>query len=256
MTALAIGFVTRRAQHPRRHRDRGAVRGRVRPRRVHVQHDPGLRRRPVRVPVRVAAADRRRGPRRAGDPRHDRARRRRRCSGRSCSTRRSTRRARPRPDSASRRSSTCSWRSSRVTIVVSLQAVGIILVVAMLVTPAATAQLLTVRFGSLVAARRRDRDRVVRAGPVRLVLARRRRSGATIVLVQTALFLVALALGPRTGLLRRRRRRTRDGERPPARRRPLNDHRSGDAGRPDALHRAAVRGAEVEPRSPPAQLSF
>ena len=34
-----------------------------------------------------------------------------------------------------------------LTIVISLQAVGIILVVAMLVTPAATAQLLTVRFG-------------------------------------------------------------------------------------------------------------
>ena len=37
-----------------------------------------------------------------------------------------------------------------LTIVVSLQAVGIILVVAMLVTPAATGQLLTVRFGMLV----------------------------------------------------------------------------------------------------------
>ncbi len=38
-----------------------------------------------------------------------------------------------------------------LTIVVSLQAVGIILVVAMLVTPAATAQLLTQRFGRLIA---------------------------------------------------------------------------------------------------------
>jgi len=38
-----------------------------------------------------------------------------------------------------------------MTIVVSLQAVGIILVVAMLVTPAATAQLLTLRFGRLIA---------------------------------------------------------------------------------------------------------
>src|SRR4029077_12988081 len=37
-----------------------------------------------------------------------------------------------------------------VTIVVSIQAVGIIMVVAMLVTPAATAQLLVVRFGQLV----------------------------------------------------------------------------------------------------------
>ena len=38
-----------------------------------------------------------------------------------------------------------------LTIVVSLQAVGIILVVAMLVTPAATAQMLTVRFTRLMA---------------------------------------------------------------------------------------------------------
>ena len=37
-----------------------------------------------------------------------------------------------------------------VTIVVSIQAVGIIMVVAMLVTPAATAQLLVVRFGRLM----------------------------------------------------------------------------------------------------------
>jgi len=38
-----------------------------------------------------------------------------------------------------------------MTIVVSIQAVGIILVVAMLTTPAATAQLLTARFGRLMA---------------------------------------------------------------------------------------------------------
>src|SRR5450756_2724211 len=38
-----------------------------------------------------------------------------------------------------------------LTIVVSIQAVGIILVVAMLTTPAATAQLLTARFGRLIA---------------------------------------------------------------------------------------------------------
>ena len=38
-----------------------------------------------------------------------------------------------------------------VTIVVSIQAVGIIMVVAMLVTPAATAQLLVVRYGRMVA---------------------------------------------------------------------------------------------------------
>ena len=37
-----------------------------------------------------------------------------------------------------------------MTIVVSIQAVGIIMVVAMLVTPAATGQLLVVRFWDLV----------------------------------------------------------------------------------------------------------
>ena len=91
-----------------------------------------------------------------------------------------------------------------LTIVVSLQAVGIILVVAMLVTPAATGQLLTVRFGTLVVL-----AVVIGIGSsiVGLYVSYWLdvASGATIVLVQTALFLIALALGPRTGLLSRRR---------------------------------------------------
>jgi manganese/iron transport system permease protein len=91
-----------------------------------------------------------------------------------------------------------------LTIVVSLQAVGIILVVAMLVTPAATGQLLTVRFGMLVLL-------AVAIGIGSSVLGLYVSywldvaTGATIVLVQTGLFLVALALGPRRGLLSRRR---------------------------------------------------
>jgi manganese/iron transport system permease protein len=91
-----------------------------------------------------------------------------------------------------------------LTIVVSLQAVGIILVVAMLVTPAATGQLLTVRFGMLVAL-------AVTIGIGSSIVGLYVSywldvaSGATIVLVQTALFLIALAFGPRTGLLSRRR---------------------------------------------------
>jgi manganese/iron transport system permease protein len=91
-----------------------------------------------------------------------------------------------------------------LTIVISLQAVGIILVVAMLVTPAATAQLLAVRFGRLMAV-----AVVVGVGAsiVGLYLSYwlDAASGATIVLVETAAFLAALALGPRTGLLARRR---------------------------------------------------
>jgi manganese/iron transport system permease protein len=91
-----------------------------------------------------------------------------------------------------------------LTIVVSLQAVGIILVVAMLVTPAATGQLLTVRFGALVAL-------AVAIGIGSSIVGLYVSywldvaSGATIVLVQTGLFLVALGFGPRTGLLGRRR---------------------------------------------------
>jgi len=90
-----------------------------------------------------------------------------------------------------------------LTIVVSIQAVGIILVVAMLVTPAATAQLLTVRFGLLLGL-----AIVIGVGSaiagLYLSYWLEAASGATIVLVETALFLVALLLGPRTGVLARR----------------------------------------------------
>jgi ABC-type Mn2+/Zn2+ transport system permease subunit len=94
-----------------------------------------------------------------------------------------------------------------LTIVVSLQAVGIILVVAMLITPAATAQLLSLRFGRLMLL-------AIGMGVGSAVLGLYASywfdtpSGATIVLVQTAGFLLALGLGPRTGLLAMRRRAT------------------------------------------------
>jgi ABC-type Mn2+/Zn2+ transport system permease subunit len=90
-----------------------------------------------------------------------------------------------------------------VTIIVSIQAVGIILVVAMLVTPPATAQLLVVRF---------DRMTVVAAGLATLAAViglygsfyLNVASGPAIVLVETGFFLAALVLGPRTGLAARR----------------------------------------------------
>ena len=88
-----------------------------------------------------------------------------------------------------------------VAIVVSLQAVGIILVVAMLVTPAATAQLLTRSFGRLLAIS-------ALIGVVAPVIGlyvsywANSASGATIVLVETAVFLVAVVVG-RNGALRR-----------------------------------------------------
>ena len=87
-----------------------------------------------------------------------------------------------------------------VTIVVSIQAVGIIMVVAMLVTPAATAQLLVIRFGRMMAVG-------VALAAVSAVLGLylsfylNLASGASIVLVETVLFVIALVLGPKTGLL-------------------------------------------------------
>ena len=94
-----------------------------------------------------------------------------------------------------------------LTIVVSLQAVGIILVVAMLVTPAATAQLLSIHFARLMLL-----AIVLGVGGAVVGLYAsfwlNVASGATIVLVQTAAFLAAMALGPRTGLLARWRRGT------------------------------------------------
>jgi manganese/iron transport system permease protein len=91
-----------------------------------------------------------------------------------------------------------------LTIVISLQAVGIILVVAMLVTPAATAQLLADRFSRMLAV-------AVAIGIVAPIIGlyvsfwTNTASGAVVVLVETAMFLLALGLGPRSGLLRRRR---------------------------------------------------
>jgi len=93
-----------------------------------------------------------------------------------------------------------------VTIVVSIQAVGIIMVVAMLVTPPATAQLIVVRFGRMMvlAALLATISAVFGLyASFYLNLA----SGASIVLVETVLFVVALLLGPRTGLLSRASRR-------------------------------------------------
>jgi manganese/iron transport system permease protein len=87
-----------------------------------------------------------------------------------------------------------------LAIVVSLQAVGIILVVAMIVTPAATAQLLTTSFGRLM-------QLAVLLGVVSSIVGLylsfwlNAASGATIVLVETAIFVAVLALSPRTGLV-------------------------------------------------------
>lgn len=90
-----------------------------------------------------------------------------------------------------------------ITIVVSLQAVGIILVVAMLVTPAATAHLVTVRFTRLMLSAAAIG---IASAVVGLYISYWLdvASGATIVLVQTLWFAVTLVLGPR-GLIARQR---------------------------------------------------
>jgi manganese/iron transport system permease protein len=98
-----------------------------------------------------------------------------------------------------------------VTIVVSIQTVGIIMVVSMLVTPAATAQLLVIRFGRMMAVG-------VALAAVSAVLGLylsyylNLASGASIVLVETFFFGIALVLGPKTGLLSRGWRRATTAE--------------------------------------------
>ena len=91
-----------------------------------------------------------------------------------------------------------------VTIVVSIQAVGIVMVVAMLVTPAATAQLLVIRFDRLMLLAAILAAAAAVSG-LYLSFYANLASGASIVLLETAFFLVALLLGPRTGLLSRQR---------------------------------------------------
>ena len=89
-----------------------------------------------------------------------------------------------------------------LTIVISLQAVGIILVVAMLVTPAATGQLVARSFGRLVA----TAVLVGIASPIiglYLSYWLNAASGATIVLVETAIFGIALLARRAIGTRRR-----------------------------------------------------
>jgi len=89
-----------------------------------------------------------------------------------------------------------------ITIVISLQAVGIILVVAMLVTPAATAQLMTVRLTRMIVLAAVIGATTSVAG-LYLSYWLDVASGATIVLVQTATFIAALAVARTAGILRR-----------------------------------------------------
>ena len=112
-----------------------------------------------------------------------------------------------------------------VTIVISIQAVGIILVVAMLVTPAATARLLVDRFVPMLAMGSVIGVSVGIVGyylSFHLGLA----SGGTIVLVATGAFLLAFVASPTHGVLAHRRQRhaRHDVVAPAIDRRPGHEH--------------------------------
>ena len=87
-----------------------------------------------------------------------------------------------------------------LTIVISLQTVGNVLVLAMLVTPAATARLLTVQLGPMIAA-----SALIGAvsGIAGLYVSYYQgiSSGASIVLVATTVFLAVFLFAPRTGAI-------------------------------------------------------
>lgn len=87
-----------------------------------------------------------------------------------------------------------------ITTVIALKAVGIVLVVAMLVTPAATAQLLVRRLHHLMALAALLGLLSSLAG-LYISFYARVASSAAIVLVATAFFLLAFLLSPRRGLL-------------------------------------------------------
>jgi ABC-type Mn2+/Zn2+ transport system permease subunit len=93
-----------------------------------------------------------------------------------------------------------------VTIVVSLKAVGIILVIAMLVTPGCIGYLLTDRFGRMLAIAVASAVGSSFLG-VYVSFFLNASTGACIVLLQAAVFLVALVFAPRHGLLAGRRQR-------------------------------------------------
>jgi manganese/iron transport system permease protein len=93
-----------------------------------------------------------------------------------------------------------------VTIVVSLKAVGIILVIAMLVTPGCIGYLLTDRFNRMLLIATATAVGSSFVG-VYVSFFLNASTGACIVLLQAAVFLIALIFAPKHGLLAGRRRR-------------------------------------------------
>jgi ABC-type Mn2+/Zn2+ transport system permease subunit len=91
-----------------------------------------------------------------------------------------------------------------LAIVASIQAVGIVLVIAMLVTPGATAFLLVRRFDAMLAVAAGGAVAATFIG-VYVSFFADASTAACIVLVQALGFVAALCLAPRGGLLRRPR---------------------------------------------------
>jgi ABC-type Mn2+/Zn2+ transport system permease subunit len=92
-----------------------------------------------------------------------------------------------------------------VTIVISLKAVGIILVIAMLVTPGCVAYLLTDRFGVMLGVATGTAVFSSLAG-VYVSFFINASTGACIVLLQAVIFALAVVFAPKHGLLQLRRR--------------------------------------------------
>ncbi len=92
-----------------------------------------------------------------------------------------------------------------LTIVASVQAVGVVLVVAALITPGATALLLTKRFDKMIAVAVATSVGSAWAG-VYVSFLTNGSTAACIVLAQTFIFVLAFLFAPASGLLRRRAR--------------------------------------------------
>jgi manganese/zinc/iron transport system permease protein len=88
-------------------------------------------------------------------------------------------------------------------VVIGLQAVGVVLMAAMLIIPAASARLWTDRLGRMVALAGAIGALSGALGTVASLLALRMPTGPLIVLSATSVFMVSLALAPRRGLLPR-----------------------------------------------------
>lgn len=91
------------------------------------------------------------------------------------------------------------------SIVAAVQAVGVILVVALLITPGATGLLLTARFGHMVLVAVATACVSVAAG-IQMSFMLNASTAGSIVVMLTGLFVLALLGSPRYGLLRRNRR--------------------------------------------------